>query len=125
MEIFKRIPLYIKLFKNRIVICRLDNGKCMESESKFSSNRILFADYEKIEIEMKKVLGYLLDDKVLIKPSLKMIFQQLEMNEGGLSSVERRAIIDSCEQINSKLTKVIDLDYEISHSHALSILAEV
>lgn len=124
MEIFKNIPLYIKLYKNRIEICRLDTEKCKEIKSQFSSSRILFADYEKAEFEMKKIIKSLISERLFFAPSLTIAIQQLEMNEGGLSSVEKRAIIDSCEQLNSKKTKIIEVNYEISLSHALSILNE-
>lgn len=115
MKLFKSIPLFVKLYKNRIEICRLDNGKCKSMNGKFSDSRIVFAEYEKAEVLMKRITKELApESNGFFGSSFIMVIQQLEMNEGGISEVEKRAIRDSCEHVNAKTMKLVDSEKEIS-----------
>ncbi|SNR14715.1 hypothetical protein [Tenacibaculum jejuense] len=116
---FKKKYLYIKLYVNKIDICFLNTGKCKSSEDNYSDSRILFADYEKAENLMRKIIMELFPNKWLL-PSFHVLIQQLERIDEGISTVEKRAIIDSCRHgANAKSVELIVSEIELSTSEAM------
>lgn len=101
MNIFKRIPVYIKIYENSIVIHRLDNRKSLNGTSNFSDSRIIVANFEAFELLLNKLLSELVPEtKGYFASSLQIIVQQLERNNPKISEVEKRTIIESCERVN-------------------------
>jgi len=92
----------------------------------FSDSRIVFSDYQEAEILMKKITKELVpENNSFFEPSFIMVIQQLEMNKGGISEVEKRAIRDSCEHVNAKAMKLVDSEKEISILEAKRILKTI
>ena len=123
---FKAIPLYIVFNENKITVQRLDTGVSISKISKegFSNSRIVLAEHLIAERLLNEIIIEL-DFKVkLINPPYKILIQQLDKNEGGLSSTEKRALLDSCAQIEGtfKEIKILEQRSIVSVETALSIL---
>ena len=121
---FTSVDVYIKLFKNVIEITRLDTGESIKEKAikNFSNNKLVFAEFENGEVSIKNVLNTLFKNEFKFPPTLNTIIQVIELNEEELSSVEERALIDSCNHANSKDTIVIKHNRPISNSQALDML---
>lgn len=117
MNIFKSVPLYIILKCNYIKVCRLDNGQCISRKAvkPFSNQRLVIADFQEVENFLKTTIKELISYK-RFGPVLKIAIHQLELNEGGLSSVEKRTLRDCCAHLNAKETYIIEEKSELKHT---------
>lgn len=122
-SIFKPIPLYLKVSTNRMELSRLDTGQSVAYDARvpFSNERIVFAHFFEAEEHLKAVIRELIGSRTLT-PRLKILVQQVERIEGGLSSVERRALIDSCEHAGAYHIKVVEHERPLSGAQALELL---
>src|SRR5688572_26844823 len=111
ISIFKRVPVYIKLFENRVEIINLETGeeisrKAIES---FSTKRFIIADFNKANDLIRSVMNDLLPRKGIFPRQTKILIQQVESVEGGLSEIEKRALRDLGEMAGG--TPVILIDH--------------
>jgi len=116
LSFFSTKIVYIKLSYNYIEIVRLDNGEKIEDKpiKDFSDSKIIFADYENAEVSIKFLLKSLFNEYNFL-PTLKAITQVLYNENYKLSSVEKRAILDSLRHCNAKAVFLIE------HNHPLTI----
>jgi hypothetical protein len=124
-NLFKNNLVYILLYKNRVKIYRLDSGKSIDKTASipFSNSRILWADYNQGETFVKKLINDLfIDDHFSFQPVLKVLIHQIEMTEGGISQVEKRALLDSSKHFNSKETYLCFDATEVSLKKATYII---
>ena len=123
MNIFKRIPIYIKIYENKIVIHRLDNEKQISGTAQFSDSRIVFAEFDIVESLMNRLISKLIpESNGYFSSSLNILVQQLDKNNPKISTVEKRAILESCERVNGVTVNLIDNLEEISIKKAKEIL---
>ena len=117
LSIFKRTPIYIKLLKNRIEIVNLDTGETISREpvEPFSTQRFMIADFNKADALIRNIINDLVPRKSIFPRQTKILIQQTESAEGGLSEIEKRALRDLGEMAGG--TPVILID----HFRALSI----
>lgn len=110
-SIFKRTPIYIKLFKNRIEIVNLDTGETISRESiePFSTQRFIIADFNKADALIRNIINDILPRKSIFPRQTKILIQQVESVEGGLSEIEKRALRDLGEMAGG--TPVILIDH--------------
>lgn len=92
------VTLYVQLYKNRMVVRNLNTHQQVSGHQPFSNQRIIIADFFLAE--------KLLHDLIMeVAPrsfwhalpgagKLTILAHALEMNEGGLSAVEERAIME-------------------------------
>ena len=106
---FKKASIYVKIFPNKIEVTNLltDESITRESTQHFSTKRLLIADYNTAELLLRSVLE---DLKILKKFTFgaKFIIQQMELLEGGLAEVEKRAMRDICEQAGASEVYIIE-----------------
>ena len=119
----KPIPLYVLFSINKIEVIRLDQRKSITliADDNFSSSRLVLANFEKAEIHLRKCIKALIHKK-FIAPPVTMLIQVCDLFEGGLSSVERRAFIDSGEHAGAVGVKVIYGNRKLSQEEALKLL---
>lgn len=125
LSLFLRpIPLYVKVFTNRIDVIRLDNFEQIVRDAPvpFSNERIVFAHFLEAETHLRAIIDDLIGKRVF-SPHLKILIQQMERIEGGLSSVERRALVDSCEHAGAIFVKLVEHDRPLSIAEALGVLS--
>lgn len=120
---FRRIPVYVQVYTNRIVATRLDTGATVDFKAKtpFSNERIVFAHFVEAEELLRATLAEIIP-RGYFSRALKIVIQQMERTEGGLSSVERRALLDSCEHAGAIIVYVVEHERALSKSEALAYL---
>ena len=90
----------------------------------FSDSRIVFADFMKAEKLMKEGILKLYPKKNWFT-SFNVLMQQMERIEGGVSEVEKRAIIDSSRHgADAKHMEFIESEEDLSYSEVLEILTK-
>lgn len=111
LSIFKRVPVYIKLFKNGVEIVNLETGEVISRKSiePFSTQRFILADFNKANDLIRSVMNDLLPRKGIFPRQTKILMQQVESVEGGLSEIEKRALRDLGEMAGG--TPVILVDH--------------
>lgn len=124
LSIFKRTPVYIKLFKNRIEIINLETGEKISRESLeiFSTQRFIIADFNKANALIKDILNDLLPRKSVFPRQTKILIQQVENVEGGLSEIEKRALRDLGEMAGGTPVLLIDHFRPLSETEASLML---
>ena len=125
MKLFKTIPIYLRLYKNKVKVYRLDSGKFVirESEVPFSNSRILWGDFQKGEDFVNRVIKDLIGNKSFFPlTSFQMLIHQMELIKDGLSEVEKRALIDSARHLNAKEVDLYFGEEELSVKNALNEL---
>lgn len=120
------IPIYVKLYVNRIELSRLDNGKTISQDATigFSNKRLVVADYSSLMVDLKTVLSELVPDWFLgvFRPQLDVVIHQMELREGGLSSTEKRIIRDIAERIGGRKIIIEENESQLSLYDALRLL---
>ncbi len=109
IKLFEPNPFYFRIFTNKVEVKNLKTGKIIERESpiKFSSNRLLLADFEVAEQFFRTVISEFSGSKIFTR-SLKVAMQPMELIEGGLSPTEKRAFRDSAEHIGAIKVVIIN-----------------
>lgn len=118
----KRKTLYIRLYTNIVFIRDVESKKELKREATkpFSSSRLLFADYEQGEEFLIQTIKELFEGEPV--SSFNIILQPMEKIEGGLSSVEKRAFIDSMQHIGGKSIIIYDKTNLLSDDMVLEIV---
>ena len=96
IPIFKRLPVYIKIYENKMEITNLKTGHtvCRSSLKNFSSNRLLIADFNIAENLIRDILK----EMGIQNKHLKIIIQQIDNFEKELFETEKRILRDLAEQ---------------------------
>lgn len=104
----KSIPIYIKLYTNKVEVIRLDNGEAIEQKAinDFSNSRLVIADFTYATELIQSIIKGLIP-KTIFSKRLTILIQQMEKFEGGLSPIETRVISEIGERIGGKRVKVI------------------
>ena len=119
-SIFKRTPIYIKLSRNRIEIVNLDTLEKISRESvePFSTQRLIIADFNKAEALIRNIINDLLPKKGFFPPQIKILIQQVEAVEGGLSETEKRVLRDLGEVAGGTTVILIEHFQTLGHTEA-------
>lgn len=122
-QLLKPIPFYVKVSTNCMDVIRLDNNEQIVRDAviPFSNDRIVFAQFFEAEALLRAILVDLVGKRAFT-PRLKIVVQQMERIEGGLSSVERRAMVDSCEHAGAFFIRIVEHDRPLSIAEALATL---
>ncbi|SEC26042.1 hypothetical protein SAMN04489761_2512 [Tenacibaculum sp. MAR_2009_124] len=116
--------LYIKLYVNKIEIHDLNSKRIQLMEGEFSDSRIVFADFMKAEELMKEGISKLYSTKNWFT-CFNVLIQQMERIEGGVSEVEKRAIIDSARHgAEAKRMEFIESTVDLSYSEVMHVLTQ-
>lgn len=109
-SIFKRSPVYIKLSKNRVEIINLETGEAISRQAvePFSTERFIIADFNRADTLIRSVMNELFPKKGILPRQTKILIQQVESVEGGLSEIEKRALRDLGEMAGATLVILID-----------------
>ncbi|TNE81344.1 MAG: hypothetical protein EP332_04280 [Bacteroidetes bacterium] len=120
------VPVYIQVHANKIVIQRLDNMKSMErvSETPFSNERLIVADYEIATNLMQQMLKALFSDRMFFipSPSLDICIQQISNFEGPITPFESRMLLDIAERCGGDNVVVEESQTELEPELAKKLL---
>lgn len=124
LDLFKPIPVYIKLFTNRIEITRLDNGETIskKASNEFSNSRLVLAHFENAQILLRSLLNRWTTKKLIFQKGFNTVIQQMDKMEDGISQVEKQAMIELAELSGAKEVLVIEHNRKLSSQKALSAL---
>ncbi|HEY9082397.1 MAG TPA: hypothetical protein VIN73_03630 [Vicingaceae bacterium] len=118
----KRKTLYIRLYTNIVFIRDVESKKELKKEAikPFSSSRLLFADYEQGEEFLIQTIKELFEGEPV--SSFNILIQPMEKIEGGLSSVENRALMDVAEHIGGRNIVIYDKTNLLSDNMVLEMV---
>ncbi|MFE4113415.1 YjaA family stress response protein [Kosakonia sp. YIM B13611] len=125
------IVLYAQLYKNRMVVRNLQTQQQVSGSQTFSNQRILIADFFPAE---KLLQGLILQ----VAPRsfwyalpgmgrLAILAHAMEMNEGGLSPIEERAILEmtfGASQGRCRYPQVVASQTPLSDQQVLAALSQ-
>src|SRR5690349_22058283 len=119
---FKTQKVYIQIRRNQITVINLTTG---EETSRlairpFSTQRVVLASFDPAN---ETVLAAIHDLGLKTTfSSLKVVIQQLEGAEGGLSDIEKRALRDLAEMAGARKVYIVEGEQKLSIAEALSII---
>ena len=96
INIFKKLPIYIKIYHNKIAITNLKSDQTISKSSviTFSSTRLLVAEFNVAENLIRDVLK----EMGIANRNLKILIQQIDNFENELFESEKRILRDLAEQ---------------------------
>ncbi len=122
------VPVHIKVFANRIVVQRLDTKKSLDrtSDTPFSNDRLIIADYELATDLMIRMLKELFSDRLFFMPtpSFDICIQQISSFEGPSTPLENRMLLDMAERCEADIVVVSESQTELSPEEAKQLLDE-
>jgi hypothetical protein len=106
LHIFQKAPVYVKIYRDKIEITNVNTQQTISKTSniKFSTNRLLVAEFNIAEILIREILKEL----GLSRRTLKVLIQPMEELEGGLSEVEKRVLRDLAEQSGGAVVYIVN-----------------
>jgi hypothetical protein len=121
LNIFKIIPVYAKIYNDKIEVTNLVTGDtiALNAFEKFSSSRIVLSNFNNAEMLLRNILQELGLSKKFLSPRLKVLMQIMENIEGGLSDMERRGLRDLAEQAGAADVYILEHNKKLSIQEAL------
>ena len=107
---FRPVRVYIKLMKDKVEITNLETSETVSVQAvrSFSSIRNIISNFSNAKNTIQAALNELGIKHSLLGPNLKVLIQQLEGTEGGLSDIERRALRDIGEMVGGRKVFIIE-----------------
>ena len=123
---FTPVPTYLRIYKDRMVLRRVDTGGSIDriSSVPFTSDRLLVGDFPAASELLNGMLRDVNDRVGIFSRNLQLVIQPMEMMENGLSSVERRAFLDLGEHAGAKPVILADSRVELNDAQILDLLLE-
>ncbi len=123
MVIVRIRPIYLRIYKNRLVVCSPESKICIEKTGNFSNPRLAIADFKIFESLLSETIIKLVPKRwfSFMPPAVYIIVQQFDLLEGGISPVEKRALIDSCEHSFAKKIEIIKSNKVLTYEHVMDI----
>ncbi len=120
LDLFKPIPVYIRLFSDRIEITRLDSGEAISrnASDKFSNSRLVLAHFENAQMLLRSMLNRWATKKFIFQRGFDAVIQQMEKMDGGLSQIERHALTEIAEFSGAKNVRVIGHTRKLTNKKA-------
>ena len=120
-SLFKHIPVYIKISRNKIEVTNLHTGETLyrTASPAFSTDRLVMAHFNYAESLIRSTLKEMNFSKSLFPPVLKMLIQQVEPVEEGLTEIEKRAYRDLAEQAGAVKAYLVEHFRPLSDHDAL------
>jgi len=102
-NIFKYHTLYLRVYKTKIEIRNITNGKesIVKPVKTYSNSRLIIADFIVAEEYLRQAIN-----EVYPNNNIKILFQPVDENIKNYSPVETRSFIDSSEHAGAKLVAI-------------------
>jgi hypothetical protein len=120
LNIFRAIPVYIKIYPDKIEITNINTRQTISktSATKFSSPRLLVADFNAADTLIREILKEL----GLSRRTLKVWIQQMKAFEDGLLETEKRALRDLGELAGARSVYIINRTQILSNEEIQEML---
>lgn len=124
-SLFKRTPVYIKLFKNKVGLLNLETGESIAREAiePFSNERFIIADFNSANVTIRSALDELIPKRRFFPRQIKVLIQQVVELEGGLSEIEKRALRDLGEMAGGAPVILVEHSRSLSNREADQLLS--
>ncbi len=124
LRFFKPIPFYLRVYRDRMVLRRVDTGATIEKKAvhSFSSDRMLLADFPNASVMLNAMVSGMSERVGPLQRKMHMVIHAMEMAEGGLSVVEMTAFKDLCEHAGAYRVKVLADEKVCSDPRVLQLL---
>jgi MreB/Mbl protein len=124
LDFLKPASVYIKIFYNKVEITNLKTGETISRQAlePFSNKRLVVADFNVAELLIRSIVKELQLTKSFIGRSLRIIIQQMENLEDGLSETEKRVLRDLSEQAGGAFVIIVEHTRPLSSNEAISEL---
>lgn len=119
---FRSPKVYIQIKRNQVTAINLETGEEITRFAirPFSTQRVVLASFNHAnETILDAIRGLGLRTTFL---ALKVVIQQLEGAEDGLSDIEKRALRDIAEMAGAKKVYIVEGEQKLSIREALSII---
>jgi hypothetical protein len=124
IELFKRIPILVRFYPNEIEVKRLDNNNVLKRQAKYkySTNRLVLADFNNAEILLSQLIKEILGGEILFLTKIVLVIQQMHEFPDGISEVEKRAYRDLAEHSGAIQAIVLNGMDELTNDRIKTIL---
>ena len=121
---FRSIAVYIKLSRDQVEITNLDTGTFVSKSAvnAFPGIRNILSNFNNAHETIKSALKEPGIKHSIFSPALKVLIQQIEGTEGGLSDIEKRALRDFAEMSGARRVRIPDHSRALTVSEALMAL---
>jgi actin-like ATPase involved in cell morphogenesis len=119
---FKSPKIYIQIRRNQVTVVNLETGEEVTrfAIEPFSTQRVVLARFDPANETILAAIRELHLKTTLF--ALKVVIQQLEGAEGGLSDIEKRALRDIAEMAGAKKVYIVESEQKLSIVDALTII---
>jgi len=123
LNFLKPISIYVRMSRDKIKMRNLNHGISAErvAINKFSNERLIIADYENAEYEMRELIKQVVKPS-LIAPMIEIVFQIDDDSISEITPVERRCYLDSCAHAGARFVVVCEHQNILSDRDALALL---
>lgn len=121
---FKPVPIYVRIYKDRMVLRRIDTGKEVDrmASAPFTSSRCLIGHFPEASALLNTAMLEINDRAGSLSRRTQMVVHPMEMTEDGLSAVETRAMMDLGEHSGSKPVMVVSDKEVLDDARVLRVL---
>lgn len=119
---FKSPKVYIQVKRNQVTAVNLDTGEEVTrlAITPFSTQRVVLASFQPANETISAAIRDLRLKTTFL--ALKVVIQQLEGAEGGLSDIEKRALRDIAEMAGAKKVYIVEGEQKLSNDQALALI---
>jgi hypothetical protein len=121
---FKVPKIYLQIRRNQVSAVNLETGEEVTQSAAlpFSTERVVLAKFNPANETVLAAIR-----KLNLKSSffaMKIVIQQLEDAEGGLSDIEKRALRDIAEMAGARKVYIVETAQKISNAEALTLIEQ-
>jgi len=117
---FKSRLFYVKIYRNRMEVINLDTEQKIsrESDHKFSTNRIILAEFPTATAFLSSILEEV-DTQRSLFGQRKFVIQQFPKPYDALTGIEKTALKEITEHCKGITVNVVDQEQELTIAQAL------
>ena len=121
---FKSYKVYIQISRDSVTAIDLDTGlkAIRQAEQSFSSTRQILSNFNNAEITVRNTFKDLGIKRSFF--AFKVVIQQTEGTEGGLSDIEKRALRDVAEIAGANKVYIAEQERILTLDEALQIIEQ-
>ncbi|WP_416864765.1 MAG: hypothetical protein ACMVP2_19735 [Imperialibacter sp.] len=118
----KRIPIYIRIFRDKIVAKRLDNNQevALLTDPPISNNRLLLANYDSLVTNLTVVVNML--NRSMVVNKYKFIFQLVDKELTHVAQTEKMCLNDAGLACGASWVYIVDHSEELRDAELSKII---
>jgi hypothetical protein len=119
---FRSYRIYIQIRRNKVTVANLDTGAeaSIIANVPFSTTRSVLSKFSPANETILAAFRELGIKTSFVK--IKVVIQQMEDTDGGLTDIEKRALRDLAENAGAGKVYIVDNERHLSNSEALAFM---